>query len=89
MSQEALFLLDQIAQIGLAGFGVLAIWLSASPSARSRKNAAIVGLCAEPFWFLTAAINLQWGIGLLAVCYTVAWWRIYASNKKQMRQAGS
>lgn len=60
-------------QIGIAIFGVVAVWLSQDANASRRKYAPIFGLCSQPFWFYTAYINQQWGVLFLSLLYTVSW----------------
>jgi hypothetical protein len=60
-----------IEQIGLALFGVGAVWLSQSKAPWARKWAPMVGLAGQPFWFIAA-----WGQPgmLFVVClYTYCW----------------
>ncbi len=62
-------------QVGIAIFGLLAIWLAQDPSKVRRKWASIFGLLGQPFWFWTAVVNEQWGIFILSVLYSIAWLR--------------
>lgn len=62
-------------QIGIAVFGVAAIALSQDARESRRRWACIAGLCAQPFWFYTTAINGQWGIFALSFAYTWSWAR--------------
>ena len=64
-----------IAQIGIALFGVVAIWLSQAASDNQRKYACLFGLASQPFWFWSAYAAEQWGIFALCVLYTVSWLR--------------
>ena len=64
-----------IAQLGIAIFGVLAIWLSQSQSYEARKWASVAGLVGQPFWFWASATSEQWGIFALSCFYTAAWLR--------------
>lgn len=64
-----------IAQIGIALFGVTAIWLSQSRHAHMRRYACIFGLAGQPFWFWSAFSAQQWGIFALCVLYTLSWAR--------------
>lgn len=60
-------------QIGIAVFGVAAIWLSQDHREHVRRWGCIAGLCAQPFWFYTTAVNGQWGIFALSFLYTWSW----------------
>lgn len=62
-------------QIGIAVFGVAAIRLSQDARENVRRWGCIAGLCAQPFWFYTTAINEQWGIFALSFFYTWAWFK--------------
>lgn len=64
-----------IAQIGIALFGVIAVWLSQSPDEGKRRYACIFGLAGQPFWFWAAFSTKQWGILALCFLYTVSWAR--------------
>jgi len=61
--------LDSIAQIGIAVFGLIAIFLVS----RKNKWGFVFGMISVPFWFATSLINKQWGIVLLNVAYTATW----------------
>lgn len=63
------------AQIGIALFGVAAIWLSQASSAEQRRYACLFGLAGQPFWFWSAYSAQQWGIFLLCILYTLSWIR--------------
>lgn len=62
-------MLDLTSQIGIFVFGVLSIILIA----RKNKWGFVFGLLSQPFWYITAYINQQWGIMLLNLFYTVSW----------------
>jgi hypothetical protein len=62
-------MLDTIAQIGLFALSVSAILLVA----RKNKWGFVAGLLAQPFWFLTAYLNGQWGVFLTSAVLTISW----------------
>ncbi|MFA5076529.1 MAG: hypothetical protein WC480_03895 [Patescibacteria group bacterium] len=62
-------MLDLITQIGIAVFGASAIFLVA----KKNKWGFVLGLCSQPFWFMTTIIHKQWGILLLSIIYTFNW----------------
>lgn len=64
-----------IAQIGIALFGVVAIWLSQSATEEQRRYACIFGLSSQPFWFWSAYSAEQWGIFGLCILYLLSWLR--------------
>lgn len=62
-------ILDTVAQVGIAVFGLASIIFLA----RKSKWGFVYGLLSEPFWFATAIIHAQWGILLLDCAYSVCW----------------
>lgn len=64
-----------IAQLGIAIFGVLAIWLSQSRSYEARKWASVAGLISLPFGVWAAFEADQWGQVALNLACLVAWLR--------------
>lgn len=62
-----------IAQIFIAVFGVLAVWLSQQSNAQFQKYACIFGLVSQPFWFYSSWDTQQWGIFALSFFYAFAW----------------
>lgn len=58
-----------IAQGGIFIFGVIAIILVA----RKNKWGFVFGLLSQPFWYITATQNHQWGIVLVSIVYTGGW----------------
>ncbi|KKR19784.1 MAG: hypothetical protein UT50_C0030G0003 [Candidatus Moranbacteria bacterium GW2011_GWA2_39_41] len=58
-----------ISQVGIFVFGVSAIFLVA----RKNKWGFVLGLMAQPFWYVTSIQNKQWGIVLVSVFYTCSW----------------
>lgn len=64
-----------IAQIGIALFGVVAIWLSQSTHEHQRRYACLFGLASQPFWFWSAYTAQQWGIFALCALYAASWLR--------------
>ena len=67
-------------QLGLAFFGLVALWMAMSDSKRPRRWAPIVGLCGQPFW-LAYAIEAQRagvpsdGLFLTVGCFTLVYLR--------------
>jgi nicotinamide riboside transporter PnuC len=78
-------MLDTIAQIGIAVFGISAIILVAKKS----KWGFVLGLLSQPFFFITTVINKQWGLFFLSVIYTLSWaygiyeWFLKGKKKKR------
>ncbi|MFV0662732.1 hypothetical protein [Denitromonas sp.] len=64
-----------IAQLGIAIFGVLAVWLAQDARIERRRWAPVFGLIGQPFWVWMAWTAQQWGVLLLCALYTVSWAR--------------
>jgi len=64
-----------IEQIAIAMTGVTAIFLSQCESVDYRRFASIFGLIGQPFWFYSAYTAEQWGIFVLCLFYTFAWFK--------------
>jgi hypothetical protein len=62
-------------QIGIAVFGVLAVWFTQDRRFSIRRWACICGLAGQPFWMWTAIKHHQWGIVLLVFLYGASWAR--------------
>lgn len=67
--------MNELAQIGIAIFGVAAIRLSQDHRDSVRRWACICGLLAQPFWFYATWTAGQWGIFALCFLYTWAWFK--------------
>ncbi|MBX4205230.1 MAG: nicotinamide mononucleotide transporter family protein [Candidatus Doudnabacteria bacterium] len=57
---------DQLSQFGVF-LSVVGMFLIA----RKNKWGLVVILASEPFWFITSAVNRQWGVFALTIVYTV------------------
>jgi hypothetical protein len=62
-------MLDTAAQVGIFAFTVSAVLLVAIKN----KWGFMAGVLAQPFWFLTAYLNAQWGVFLVSIVMTVSW----------------
>ena len=60
---------DFISQIAIFILGAGAIILIAEKN----KWGFVLGLAAQPFWFITAIINHQLGVLLVSFIYTISW----------------
>jgi len=69
-----------IEQIGIALFGVTAIFLSQDIRASYRKYACIFGLLGQPFWFYATYKSGQWGMFALCFLYAFSWSRGLKTN---------
>ena len=67
-------------QIGIALFGVFAVWLSQDARANWRKWACIFGLIGQPFWFYATYKASQWGMFGLCFLYSYAWGKGFYIN---------
>lgn len=60
---------DTISQIGIFVFGTSAIFLVS----KKNKWGFILGMISQPFWYVTAYMNDQWGIFFMNIAYTISW----------------
>ena len=60
-----------LSQIGIAIFGVTAVWLSQDSRESWRRWSNVFGLAGQPFWILETINAHQWGI--LALCALYSW----------------
>jgi hypothetical protein len=67
--------MNGLEQIGIAVFGVTAIFLSQAADEKHRRWACIFGIAGQPFWFYTAIVNQQWGVFALCFLYSWAWFK--------------
>lgn len=64
-----------IEQVGIAIFGVSAVFLSQCKTDSLRRWACIFGLVGQPFWLYATWRAEQWGIFVLCFIYTYSWAR--------------
>lgn len=64
-----------IEQIGIAVFGLVAVFLSQDSRESWRRFACIFGLAGQPFWFYATYQAEQWGIFALCFFYAYSWAR--------------
>lgn len=64
-----------IEQIGIAIFGVTAVFLSQDARESRRRWACVFGLAGQPCWAYATWQADQWGIFALTVVYTYSWAR--------------
>jgi hypothetical protein len=72
-----------LVQLGIAVFGLSALFMAMGNVPLFRKWAPIVGLVGQVFWAMYAISVGAWGIGLLVLAYTavyiygvwVQWWK--------------
>ena len=62
-----------IEQIGIALFGVTAVFLSQSEDIKFRRWACVFGLAGQPFWFYMSFTAGQWGVFALCFLYSFSW----------------
>lgn len=58
-------------QFLMALFGLTSIYCAMGNSPRLRKWAPIIGLAGQPAWFWFAGQLQAWGLGVLALAYTL------------------
>lgn len=64
-----------IDQIGIAVFGVAAVFLSQETRRDLQRWACVFGLIGQVFWFYCSFKAEQWGIFTLCFFYTFSWLR--------------
>lgn len=62
-------MLDNISQAAIFILGTAAIILVA----RKNKWGFIAGFLSQPFWYITAFINKQWGVFFVSFIYSASW----------------
>jgi hypothetical protein len=65
--------LSVISQIGIALFGVSAVFLVGVRNKRLARWGYVAGVCGQPFWMYATFVAEQWGIFLLTVVYSYCW----------------
>lgn len=60
-------------QLGIAVFGLSALFMAMGNVPKLRKWAPIVGLVGQVFWTMYALSVGAWGIGLLVIAYTAVY----------------
>jgi hypothetical protein len=65
-------MIDIISQIGIMTFGATATFLVGTKG-RWQRYGYILGLLAQPFWYITTYRHEQWGIFFLSLFYTFSW----------------
>ncbi len=68
----AYVVLDELLQAAILVTSAAAIWLVTLPPPYGRWG-FVVGLVAQPLWFVETTRRHQWGVFLLAIFYTGAW----------------
>ncbi len=69
-----------LTQIGIAVFGVAAVWLSQDERIERRRWSSVCGLLGQPFWVAETVAAEQWGILALCVLYTWSWARGFRAH---------
>ncbi len=65
-------MISLICQIGIMLCGASSVWLM-SRKERWRRWGYIIGLLAQPFWFVETISKGQYGIALISLWYTYSW----------------
>lgn len=71
---------EVLSQVGLAVFGLAAMWMALGNNLAHRRIAPLVGLCAQPFWLwfawhAKAGDERAWGVLVISVAYTLVYIR--------------
>lgn len=61
--------LEQVSQIGISTFGIIALILVI----KKNKWGFVCGLISQPFWLYTAYHNNQTGVFIVSVAYGFTW----------------
>jgi hypothetical protein len=69
-----------LTQVGIAVFGVAAVWLSQDARPSWRKWSSTFGLAGQPFWIIETISAQQWGILALCALYTWSWARGFRTH---------
>lgn len=68
--------INELVQIWIACTGLVAVWLTQqSWKPHWAKYACLLGMASQPAWFYTTLVHEQWGIFVLSLFYTYAWWQ--------------
>lgn len=73
-------MIDTIAQLMIPFTGLIAVTFMSSQNPRTRMYGGLFGLAGEPFWFITAYLNNQWGVIILVFVYLVSWSLVVYKN---------
>lgn len=65
-------MIDIICQLGIALFGASAV-VAVGLKGPKRRWGYVLGMLSQPFWFITAAVNQQWGIFMVSMVYCYGW----------------
>lgn len=60
-------------QLGLAVFGLTALWMAMGHNPALRRWAPLVGLAGQPFWLAFAWQTSAYGLMVLAVAYSAVY----------------
>lgn len=63
-----------ISQVAITVLGVPAIYLSQHLEHRTRRWGSVLGLSGQSFWMMMAYAASAWGVLVMTVFYTHAWW---------------
>lgn len=62
---------DALIQLGMASFGLTALWMAMGNNPTHRKWAPVIGLAGQVFWAYFAWHSGAWGMAVLVVAYTL------------------
>jgi len=62
-------------QLALAFFGLSAMFMATGGNPDLYRWAPLVGLCAQPFWFVFAVRSKAWGLIVLSIAYSAVYVR--------------
>lgn len=65
-------MIDQISQYIIMVLGPSAVLIVGMKN-KYRRWGYVIGIAAQPFWFITIIYNRQWPILVAAFVYTISW----------------
>ncbi len=63
-----------ISQVVISCLGIPAIYLSQSKNYDVYRLSPLFGLAGQPFWFMMAYVSSAWGVFIMSMFYTHAWY---------------
>lgn len=71
---------EPITQIIILLTGGIAIWLVNDPREGWQRHACLFGLAGQPFWIYSTVSTQQWGMFVLTLFYTLAWFKGFRNH---------
>jgi hypothetical protein len=81
--------MNTFVQIGIAVFGLSALWMALGNSLAQRRWAPVLGLVGQMFWLAFAWESQSFGIALLVPAYTAVYLRGLWVQRVGVREVGN